>query len=338
MEINNENNLGITIFNIIKELDQTIINALREKGKTEDEIVSFFESNEYQETYIEAVCPMLISSFSESLKKYILEDDEAERREQDLFLEHLHSIWGIGIAWMKQYRRKCFDICEGWGWYINQSHIVSDRCNVFNALQAIHGKALLVYAEIICLLENGFPDGAYAHYRTLYEIWAVAEFLYEDLDDVSVAYIKSMDDKSDSETGHYKWARTSKRFAEKDKDITIFNIVTEAHKTFANGFKEKISNTHLKKIYTFPNKIIHPSAEGVFRRTSRSTENGITTGAADNGLATPAINSSMTMYNITRLFLGMIPNPASAIGIHILSDIIGKRIIPFFEEAESAEI
>jgi hypothetical protein len=276
---------------------------------------------------------MLIKSFSETIEKLIREDDESERLEQEAFLEHIRSIWGLGIAWMKQYRRKCFEICEGWGWYIDQSHIVSDKCNVFNALRAIYGKSMLVYAEIICLIENGFPDGAYARFRTLYELWAVAEFLVEDLDEVSVAFIKSMDDKSDSETGHYKWAKTSKRFEDKDS-ITIFNIVSEAHKTFKSKVKGECSNTFLKKVYTFPNKLIHPSADGVFNRVSCSAERGVTIGAADNGLAIPAKNSSIYMFNITRIFLSTVKNPASAIGIHILSDIVGKRIIPNFEQAE----
>lgn len=239
---------------------------------------------------------------------------------------------------MKQYRVKCMDICDGWGWYINQSHIKSDRYNVFCALYAIHGKAMLVYDEIICLIENGFPDGAYAHFRTLYELWAVAEFLNHDLDEVSKAFIESANDDSDNEAGHYKWAKVSNRFAdfvEQEKEITIFNIVTEAHKTFKQA--KDVSLTRLKKVYTFPNKIIHPSAKGVFYRTSKPVDNMPLIGRADTGLATPAINSSMYMFNITRIFLSTVQNPASAIGIHILSDIIGKRIIPLFEETEKKQ-
>ena len=332
---NIDGNFGVVITDVLNELQKTAVNTLLEKGKTDSEIEAYLESDEYGTIYMESQ-HMIINGFSESLLSHINDDAEYEKNEQELFSQHLHSIWGLGIAWMKQYRRKCFDICEGWGWYINQSPVISDKCNVFNALSAIHGKAMLVYAEIICLLENGFPDGAYAHYRMLYELWAVAEFLCEDTDDVAIAYIQSIDNKSDNEAGHYRWAKTSKRFSDKDEDVTIFSIVSEAHKTFKSSIKENVSNNRLKKLYTFPNKIIHPSAEGVFRRTSRSVENGITIGSADNGLATPAINSTMTMFNITQMFLSMVVNPVSAIGINILNDIVGKRIIPCFEDVEKS--
>ena len=331
-----DNNFGVFVLNRINELNEIVAKTMSENGKNDDEIEQYFESEEYGKLYIET-CNMLINDLTVSLNEYILEDDETERKERDFYLEHLQSTWGMGLAWMRQYYLKCADICEGWGWYINQSPVVSDKCNIFNTLKAIHGKALLVYAEIICLLENGFPDGAYAHYRILYELWAVAEFLYEDSDETSVAFVKSFDDKSDSETSHYKWAKASTRFPEKEKDITISNIVTEAHKTFTNGLKQAVSNTHLKKLYTFPNKIIHPSAKGVFGRTSKPADDVTLIGRADTGIATPAINSSMTMFNITCLLLSMVANSASAIGIRILDNIIGQKIVPLFQEMEKKQ-
>ena|GEM_PF-2950903 len=335
---NADANFGITLCGIIKELDAILIRTMSEKGESEEEIITFFESEKYVQTYVDIVSPMLIKGFSESLGKYVLEDDDKAKQEQNLYLEHLRGTWGMGIAWMKQYCIKCVDICDGWGWYINQSHIHSERCNVFYALHAIHGKALLVYDEIICLIENGFPDGAYTHFRTLYELWAVAEFLIHDSDEVSKAFIESVDDKSDSETAHYKWACLSERFVDfiaDGKKVTISKIVKEAHKTFTQG--KDISHTFLNRVYTFPNKILHPSAAGVFYRTSNPANNITLIGRADTGLATPAINSSMYMFNITRIFLSTATNPASAIGINILSDIITKRIIPLFEEAEKTK-
>lgn len=330
-----DSNFGITIFNIINELNQNLIKTLAKNGKTDDEVKEYFESDEYGKIYIDT-CNMLIESLSANLEKYILEDEE-NKKERDLYLKHLQSIWGHGISWMKRYLIICADICDGFGWYINQSHIVSDRCNVFNALHAIHGKALLVYAEIICLLENGFPDGAFAHYRMLYELWAVAEFLYNDTDDISRAYIESADDKLEKEEDHYKWATTSECFSNRENKITIYNIITEAHRTFTLRVDNKISKTKLKNIYLFPNAIIHPSAKGVFGRTSNPIDNEILIGSADTGLSTPSINSSKTMFNITHLFLSMIPNSASSIGLGVLNNIIGQRIIPFFEDIEKTQ-
>lgn len=205
------------------------------------------------------------------------------------------------------------------------------------ALHALHAKALMVYAEIICLLENGFPDGAYAHFRMLYELWAVAEFINQDTDDVAKAYIESANNKSDSETDHYKWAKKSERFAGRESDITISNIVTEAHKAFKARINDDVSNSHLKKIYTFPNAIIHPSAKGVFGRTSEPVGNIMLIGSADTGFHAPAVNASKTMFNITHLFLSMHYNPVSVIGIRILDNIIGGKIAPIFEDIKKQQ-
>ena len=341
-EVENDEIFGGLIYKNVLGLKATCISVFQKNEKSDEEIKAYLDSEStevgsYGHIYID-MCDNLIKSFCDGIEECFAEDDKLEKEEEKLFSEHLQSSWGIGIAWMKQYRRKCFEIWNSWKWYIKRECISMKNPYTYAALQAIHGKAMLVYAEIICLLENGFPDGAYAHYRSLYELWAVAEFLHNDSDEVSKAFIESIDSKSNSESGHYKWAKKSNRFTDKE-EVIISNIVSEAHKTFSNNFDKPISNTKLKKVYTFPNRIIHPSAEGVFRRTSYATVEGVgvTIGRADNGLATPAINSSFTMYNITRLFLSVDVNPVSAIGIRVLDNIIGKKIAPFFEEIHKEE-
>jgi hypothetical protein len=47
----------------------------------------------------------------------------------------------------------------------------------FEALTALHSKALLISNEILCLLKNGFPDGAHARWRSLHEVATTAVFL-----------------------------------------------------------------------------------------------------------------------------------------------------------------
>jgi|GEM_PF-2777556 len=45
------------------------------------------------------------------------------------------------------------------------------------ALWYLHGRACLVSTEILCLLENGYADGAHARWRTLYEMATIASFI-----------------------------------------------------------------------------------------------------------------------------------------------------------------
>lgn len=51
------------------------------------------------------------------------------------------------------------------------------RLDLREVLVALHAKACLTTNEIICLMENGFPNGAYSQWRSLYEVLIVSLFL-----------------------------------------------------------------------------------------------------------------------------------------------------------------
>lgn len=152
-------------------------------------------------------------------------------------------------------------------------------------------------------MENGFPDGALAHYRTLYELWAIAEFLSNDDDkeEVATAYLNSADKISHNEAGHYKWAKTSKRFNEND-NITIYAIVKLAHETCTLKNEQGRSNTKLMADYTFPNSLIHPAAIGLELASSAHPN------AKTVGMANPAINASLKLCEICSLYLFLFAN------------------------------
>ena len=343
-----ENNyFAVLVADKFNEFELMMIDVMLKNDKTDDEIKQFRESDKCVE-FISDFAKSFVKSLFEGLDECLREDDEFERADENALLEHLQSIYGVGISWMKQYRRKCFDICEGWHWYNKQNYetsnnLINGKHHTFYALHGIQSRALLVYAEIICLLENGYPGGAKSLFRTLYELWAVAEFLHHDTDEVADAFNKSRNNKLDNEKAHYKWASSSKRFEEKvakGEAITINTIVQEAHNTFRKGREDDVSNSFLNKVYSFPNQIIHPSAKGVFRRLSyapKGQEDGLVIGRADTGLSEPAINSTVYMYNITCLYLSMVKNVVSATGIQVLDYIASQKIIPFFRETEKRE-
>jgi len=325
-----EKRVGIS--DLVNNILDMLRNDMLSEGKSENEVKEFFNNETFPNKYLSIVETMAVS-LVDSLTKYLSDDDIEDRQFQAQYRTHLENVWGEGFAWLRRYYSICLDICDEYNLIINESNIVSDKNNTANAIYLIHAKALQIYAEIICLIENGFPDGAYAHFRMLYEYWAVAEFLFHDMDEVSCAYLKSAEEKSNSELSHYKWAKKSKRFEDKD-NITINNIVMESHKTWIKKSKQEVSNTHLKKLYTFPNYIIHPSAKGVTRRTSALYSGEIAVGKVDTGLATPAINSSMMMFNLTLLYFSLFPNSTTSVGIKILDKIVGNKIEPIFKQIE----
>lgn len=58
-------------------------------------------------------------------------------------------------------------------------------------MQHIQGRALQQFIEIITLMKNGFADGAYARWRSMYEIAIVSAFITEKGEAVAEAFIQS---------------------------------------------------------------------------------------------------------------------------------------------------
>jgi len=57
------------------------------------------------------------------------------------------------------------------------------------SLVALHARGCQVVSEIICLMENGFADGAFARWRTLHEITIVATILADGSEDLANRYL-----------------------------------------------------------------------------------------------------------------------------------------------------
>ena len=65
--------------------------------------------------------------------------------------------------------------------------------NTFTAMLHIHGRALQEFLEIITLMKNGFADGAYARWRSMYELSIIASFITENGEKVAKEFIEAID-------------------------------------------------------------------------------------------------------------------------------------------------
>lgn len=95
--------------------------------------------------------------------------------------------------------RKAFDLldtiwvsCEELGRAFNQHHrplAARENDYVFEVMTHLHAKALLVTAEIICLLKGGFADGALTRWRTLYETNVVGSLIRREGQELALRYL-----------------------------------------------------------------------------------------------------------------------------------------------------
>lgn len=163
----------------------------------------------------------------------------------------------------------------------------------FTAMLHIHGRALQEFLEIIVLMKNGLADGAYARWRSMYELFIISSFITENGEKVAKAYIDSyeVDD-------NYEWARSSGKFSMRKKYIT-FNDIQRKSNININNWKEE---------YKLANKIIHSSSQGTFARLSNfGEEDVIPVGRSDYGITMPAEYSATSMSQITIIFYSIFP-------------------------------
>lgn len=279
----------------LKNLEQ----SMHMDGKSVEFTATIF--NEGSDTYntmytgvLENIAEMIVSDIESSLSA----DDTKERRMKANHRRKYNAIWGEGLAWLRSYHAHAISASEAFRIYAELKLIQRDKSHLEEALYRINARALLVYEEVTCLLENGYPDGALAHYRTLYELWAVAEFLYHDEDSEAVAieFLKTANSQATSETGHYKWAKTSRRFSDKENNVSISALVKEAHKTYLKRPGKDDSLSKLAKNHEFPNLLIHPSAFGLEILSATFPD------ARTVGIANPAISASIKLSEINEYY------------------------------------
>jgi len=317
------------ILNYLKE-SQCRVEELKSEGKTATEIYSYFDTAEWDD-FCNAHLERFLSESIDNLSAYYSE----RKDEQSSYTERLCSIWGDGFAWMRRFYAVCQYICEQHQVFI-QARTALDKPNAFEALMKIQKRAMQVYAEIICLLENGFPGGACMHTRTLYELWIIAELLFNDTDAVSGAFLASEGSKDDE---HYDWAKTSEKFKDKEH-VTFGQIRRRVEKDFEDT-RSSMSKRKVKRnwdhLYTLQSQLIHPCAEGIQGNVFYLNGEPVPMERSLHGLRDPAINASIFVFNMSELLLSLNPSKITRIGCDILDVMIGQKINPVFEGVEAMQ-
>ncbi len=183
-----------------------------------------------------------------------------------------------------------------------------DKIWEYTALRYIHGRALQQYLEIITLMKNGFADGAYARWRSMYELAVISSFINKYGEKVAKAFIDASvtDDR-------YEWARESGIFTKKHRYITFNDIQKNCD----------MNSDIWQQQYDLANKTVHASPQGTFNRLSTMGDvKVIPIGRSDYGITTPAEHSAISLSQISAFFLTVFPYSTSIIAINNINDWI----------------
>ena len=132
------------------------------------------------------------------------EQEQTEERDRRAFVQRLHERWESPISLL----RMMLTVSREFGEMTSRSiaRLGQDVALRHRVLTRLHARSCRVFDEVVCLLANGFADGAMARWRTLHEIAVVALFILKQGEDTAGRFL----DHQSVET--YNAAKSYRRF------------------------------------------------------------------------------------------------------------------------------
>jgi hypothetical protein len=255
-------------------------------------------------------------------------------QEADLsgFRERLEERWGKPIGQLRMLLTMSREWCRGA--HERESAGKSNKsADVRGLLIRLLVRACQVTDEIVCLLENGFADGAMARWRTLHEIAVVAAVISEHGGSMAERYLAHQ--AVESKRAMDKYLACYKQLGYKPlsaraqrKVLTNYN---EAVAQYGNSFKSDYgwAASHLKKErptfadlesaagraemrahYQMGNDNVHAGVKSMFVRLGLLLEDytGLLSGRSNAGLTEPGQNTAHTLARLSVLVCMSEPN------------------------------
>ncbi|WP_213495615.1 DUF5677 domain-containing protein [Lactococcus formosensis] len=298
-----------------KLLQDTFMNMLEEQlGKAEsqeeaDEIIKKFEKIDISKIIVE-----MFNTVADDTTRYMrdtmFEKVTVFRADEQEFLARQEQKWYRAFAASESMYIMTLEGAEAYIEEVNQlpQEQLKERSYTFTAMLHIHGRAMQQFLEIITLMKNGFADGAYARWRSMYELAIISSFITENGEKVAKAFIDSSftDDR-------YEWARASDIFPPSKRYISFNDIQKNCN----------IDSASWRQQYDLANKTVHASPQGTFSRLGTGGgEDIISVGRSDYGITTAGEHSAISLAQITSMFFSIHITEDSVVAIKYIKNWI----------------
>lgn len=238
-------------------------------------------------------------------------------------LEFIHSVWGDALKLMQSYFTLGKELNEAFETVAQGKKI--DKKSY--ALYMIQAKTMLTFRETLCLLENGYVDGAMAHFRSIYELFIVSHYIYSKPLVISEQFI----DMAKKEVTNYQGDRQYIWAKEDIHDEKVINIETLINEVYDLGLwkssLEDMSKRNFKKPYYVACKLVHPSPSGVIGRIStKGGYYGTAIEPSNYGLKMPAMLATIYTFEAQKMFWGQLSSALFQLGFSTMEKVRAKII------------
>lgn len=226
--------------------------------------------------------------------KSVFMDIAKLRADEKRFLEYFAENWDAAFT-----ASECFYVLISRAGETYSNYLSSlgesernDKPATCTALTQLRNRAAQQYLEIITLVKNGFSDGAFARWRSMYELSVIGSFIHKYGEKVAEKFIEA----SDSED-RYDWAMECGEFSERKRHVTFGDILKLCD----------IDTEIWKDNYTVANQTVHASPQGTFSRLG-SRDGGLDSHRGDYGISAPAVQSANTLALISSMLFSLFPH------------------------------
>lgn len=261
------------------------------------------------------------------LKKNWSEESQLQQYELHVFREGIEDSWGKGLDYLRMLLTACRDMGRQTLKRHNKSN--SKRYALRRwVLLRLHARSCQVADEIICLIENGFADGAMARWRTLHELSVIATLISNGDEDLAERYIfhdsvevkRQADEYEETQVplGGHPISKRERKSIEADHAAVLnkygpyfFHPYGWAAKHLSlkkptfKDLQEAAYREGMNSFYKLASFSIHASARSLFFNLSAiGDEEVILAGRSNAGFPEPGTRTAATLALVTSLYVG----------------------------------
>lgn len=289
---------------------QERMNELKADGLSDREIVDKVSELKIESAFTK-VTEVMASDTVDTMENTMYERVLKERSNTEQFVIHNNQIWQKGFVASEAMYIFALEAGSDINTYVSALPEEQSKDKKFRycVLGELYGRACQHYLEIIYLVKGGFADGAYARWRSLFELSVISEFIRNNDEDVAKAYYLA----SFTDDGRFGWAGFAPCFAGRKKPEKI---------TFEEIKKQcSMSTDAWKNQYKLANKVVHATPQGTFDRLGvpSGPRRYTPVGHSDYGLAPPAINAGISLSMIASDYFGFVSSGDSIVYLRVLT-------------------
>lgn len=298
------------VLDILNDALQDLLDEFRADGLSDSEIIDKL-SDWKIENMLSKLTETISSDMVHTVKDTIHERVLDQRSNAEQFMAHNNQIWGNGFIVSEAMYLIALDAGNEINAYASTLAIEQYREIMFRycVLGELYARACQQYLEIIHLIKGGFADGAYARWRSLFELSVVSEFIRNNDEEVAKAYHGA----SFTDDGRYGWAGVAPCFSgwKNPNKITFDNIKEQC----------SLATDAWNSQYKLANKIVHATPQGTFDRLGAPSgpRNCTPVGPSVYGLATPAVNAAISLSRIATDYFGFVASGDGIVYIKTIS-------------------